>query len=199
LRDPALRCFPLSEVARTFELNCILRRRLLRADNCSNQINRIHGFGQMLIEAELQRGFALLRGIDALFMCSVINRTTTAPPGSPANGDAYIVATGGTGAWATHDKSIAIWTTDNPVTPSGLWEFYAPTAGLAVPYTAAHKPRPRVGVVLGKLHPQDDDSVTVAAFVQRIHAQLRVLSQAGPGAGNADQLEGLPAPAGTLP
>lgn len=41
---------------------------------------------------------------------------------------------------------------------------YAPTAGLAVPYTAAHKPRPRVGVVLGKMHPQDDDSVTVAAF-----------------------------------
>jgi hypothetical protein len=34
-------------------------------------------------------------------------------------------------------------------------------------------------------------SVTVEAFVQRIHAQLRVLSQEGPGAGNAGQPGGL--------
>ena len=34
-------------------------------------------------------------------------------------------------------------------------------------------------------------SVTVEAFVQRIHAQLRVLSQEGPGARNADQPGGL--------
>jgi hypothetical protein len=34
-------------------------------------------------------------------------------------------------------------------------------------------------------------SVTVEAFVQRIHAQLRVLSQEGPGAWNADQPGGL--------
>jgi hypothetical protein len=33
--------------------------------------------------------------------------------------------------------------------------------------------------------------VTVEAFVQYIHAQLRVLSQDGPGAGNADQPGGL--------
>ena len=34
-------------------------------------------------------------------------------------------------------------------------------------------------------------SVTVEAFVQRIHAQLRILSQEGPGAGNAGQPGGL--------
>lgn len=72
---------------------------------------------------------ALLRALDQMPFLSVINRTTTAPPGSPANGDAYIVATGGSGAWSGHDKSVAVWTTDNPVTPSGLWEFYAPRAG----------------------------------------------------------------------
>jgi hypothetical protein len=62
-----------------------------------------------------------LRGMDALVMCAVANLSTTAPPGSPANGDAYVIATGGTGAWATHDHAIAVWTTDNPATPSGLW------------------------------------------------------------------------------
>lgn len=35
--------------------------------------------------------------------------TLTAPPGSPVNGDAYIVATGGTGAWAAQDAHIAIY------------------------------------------------------------------------------------------
>ena len=34
-------------------------------------------------------------------------------------------------------------------------------------------------------------SVTVEAFIQHIHAQLRVLSQEGPGAGNADHPGGL--------
>jgi hypothetical protein len=33
--------------------------------------------------------------------------------------------------------------------------------------------------------------MTVEAFVQHIHAQLRVLSQGGPGAGNADHPGGL--------
>ena len=43
---------------------------------------------------------------------------------------------------------------------------YAPTVGLAVPYGRVHKPRPTVGVVLGKLYPQDDDTVASAAFEQ---------------------------------
>jgi uncharacterized protein DUF2793 len=72
---------------------------------------------------------AFLRAIDALLMCSVINRTTSAPPGSPANGDAYIVKATGTGAWASHDNAIAIWTTDNPAS-AGEWEFYAAASGI---------------------------------------------------------------------
>jgi hypothetical protein len=73
---------------------------------------------------------ALLRGIDAMLLGAVINFTTSAPPGSPANGDAYIVKATGTGAWAGHDNAIAIWTTDNP--GGSAWEFYAPTAGMLV-------------------------------------------------------------------
>ncbi len=43
---------------------------------------------------------------------------------------------------------------------------YAPTVGLGVPFSRVHKPRPTVGVVVGKLHPQDDESVARGAFEQ---------------------------------
>jgi hypothetical protein len=72
---------------------------------------------------------AVLRSLDQLQFLRVKSRIVTAPPGSPANGDAYIVATGGSGAWTGHDKSVAVWTTDNPATPGGLWEFHVPNAG----------------------------------------------------------------------
>lgn len=39
----------------------------------------------------------------------VLDDTLTTPPGSPANGDAYIVAAGGTGAWASQDFHVAIY------------------------------------------------------------------------------------------
>lgn len=72
---------------------------------------------------------ALLRGFDALVMCSVLSKTLTAPPGSPANGARYIVGASATGAWSGKDKDIAVWTTDNPAAGSGEWEFYTPKAG----------------------------------------------------------------------
>jgi hypothetical protein len=72
---------------------------------------------------------ALLRSLDQLQFLHVKSRIVTAPPGSPANGDAYIVGPSATGAWAGQDKSVAVWTTDNPATPGGLWEFHVPNAG----------------------------------------------------------------------
>jgi len=71
----------------------------------------------------------LLRAFDVLLQAAVISKTLTAPPGSPVNGDRYIVAASPTGAWAGQAKSVAVWTTDNPATPSGLWEFYPPKSG----------------------------------------------------------------------
>jgi hypothetical protein len=41
--------------------------------------------------------------------------------------------------------------------------------------------------------------ITVEAFVERIHAQLRTLSQDGSDAGHTDRSGGLPAPGGSLP
>jgi Protein of unknown function (DUF2793) len=74
----------------------------------------------------------LLRAIDALLAAAVINLTTSAPPGSPTNGDAYIVKASGSGVWSGHDNALAIWTTDNPSAPSGHWEFYAAAKGMIV-------------------------------------------------------------------
>jgi hypothetical protein len=53
--------------------------------------------------------------------------------------------------------------------------------------------QPRGGSLLGQSRQSllPAASVTVEAFVQRIHAQLRILSQEGPGAGNAGQPGGL--------
>jgi hypothetical protein len=79
---------------------------------------------------------AFLRMIDVLVQTAVISKTLAAPPGSPANGDRYIVAASPTGAWSGHAGSIAVWTTDNPATPGGLWEFYAPKFGWLVPNLA---------------------------------------------------------------
>jgi hypothetical protein len=40
---------------------------------------------------------------------TVLSATTTAPPGSPADGDTYYVPTGATGAWAGHAGEVATW------------------------------------------------------------------------------------------
>lgn len=51
-----------------------------------------------------------------------IDRDLTAPPGSPADGDCYLVATGGTGAWSGHDGDIAFYL-------NTAWAFIEPVEG----------------------------------------------------------------------
>jgi hypothetical protein len=63
-----------------------------------------------------------LRGLDALVQIGVLDKNLTAPPGSPADGDRYIPATGATGEWSGKDGQIAAWQ-DN------AWMFYTPRAG----------------------------------------------------------------------
>lgn len=43
-------------------------------------------------------------------LVAVLDKDLTAPPGSPAEGDMYIVGPAATGAWATEDENIAIYT-----------------------------------------------------------------------------------------
>jgi hypothetical protein len=60
--------------------------------------------------------------LDAIVMLSVVDSTHTAPPGSPAEGDRYKVASGATGAWATWDLNIALYT-------NGQWVKLVPKKG----------------------------------------------------------------------
>ena len=50
--------------------------------------------------------------------CAVQTVGDTVPPGSPVNGERYIVGASATGAWATHDDELAIYRDG--------WQFYAP-------------------------------------------------------------------------
>lgn len=53
---------------------------------------------------------------------SVVNQTTNAPPGSPADGDAYIIGGSPTGAWSGKARQIALY-------QDSAWAYYVPTEG----------------------------------------------------------------------
>jgi Protein of unknown function (DUF2793) len=62
-----------------------------------------------------------LNDLDALLMASVIDRDLSVPPGSPAEGDVYLVGASPTGAWSGQAGKIAAYF-------SG-WRFKTPTEG----------------------------------------------------------------------
>ncbi len=66
-----------------------------------------------------------LLDLDAFVQTSAKDRDLAAPPGSPANGDTYIVAAGGTGVWTGQDGNLAVST-------DGGWRFVVPIEGLVV-------------------------------------------------------------------
>jgi hypothetical protein len=57
----------------------------------------------------------------------VLDRDEDTPPGSPSDGDAYVVAATATGAWAGHEDHIAYWFDE-----IGVWKFIIPDEGLHV-------------------------------------------------------------------
>ena len=66
-----------------------------------------------------------LQRLDILVQPVVESSLETAPPGSPLEGEAHIVAAGATGAWAGHDGEIAAF-------QAGAWSFFDPAAGWQV-------------------------------------------------------------------
>jgi hypothetical protein len=60
--------------------------------------------------------------LDQLVQPTVKSRTTAAPPGSPAEGDTYIVAPAATSDWAGKDGRFAAWL-------GGAWSFATPVEG----------------------------------------------------------------------
>ncbi|SIS92196.1 DUF2793 domain-containing protein [Phaeovulum vinaykumarii] len=66
-----------------------------------------------------------LRLLDAIVQLSVLDRTRTAPPASPADGNRHLVASGATGLWAGWDLNIAFWV-------DGAWIRLVPRTGWLV-------------------------------------------------------------------
>jgi hypothetical protein len=64
-----------------------------------------------------------LNRLDALLQAVVEDMDLAAPPASPAEGGLWIVASGGSGAWAGHDGELAHFI-------GGAWTFYTPPEGM---------------------------------------------------------------------
>ena len=64
-----------------------------------------------------------LLALDALVHCAVLSRVLTSPPGSPDEGDRYLVASGASGAWAGYAHEIAAFM-------AGSWSYHPPRAGI---------------------------------------------------------------------
>lgn len=61
--------------------------------------------------------------LDILVQASVESADLAAPPGSPSEGQCWVVAESATGAWSGHDGALAGWT-------GGGWRFAQPVAGM---------------------------------------------------------------------
>ena len=59
-------------------------------------------------QKEITHNEALIRA-DILLQSAVENRTLTAPPGAPVEGQCWVVAAAATGAWAGRSGEIACW------------------------------------------------------------------------------------------
>ncbi|HHN66636.1 MAG TPA: DUF2793 domain-containing protein [Thermopetrobacter sp.] len=66
-----------------------------------------------------------LMHLDALVQAAVVDRDLSAPPASPAAGDAYIVAAAASGDWSGKEGQLAVWR-DN------AWYFHQPREGWRV-------------------------------------------------------------------
>lgn len=75
--------------------------------------------GQAQKEVTHNAGLTIL---DALTQISVLSRVLATPPGSPADGDRYIVPAGATGAWAGMTGKVAAY-------QNLAWVFYTPRTG----------------------------------------------------------------------
>jgi len=63
-----------------------------------------------------------VRALDILVQLSFADDQLSAPPPAPSEGDCYIVAPGGSGAWVAQDGAITAYL-------DGAWQFHVPRAG----------------------------------------------------------------------
>ena len=75
-----------------------------------------------LAAAQAQKHVTVNEALDALVQLSVISAAIAIPPGTPVEGDRYIVASAATGAWAGWDSSVAQFS-------GGAWHRLIPRTG----------------------------------------------------------------------
>ena len=75
-------------------------------------------------QKEITHNAALLRA-DILLHAAVESRTLAAPPGSPVDGQCWIVAAAATGTWTGQSGAIACW-------GAGGWTFATPREGCLI-------------------------------------------------------------------
>ena len=63
-----------------------------------------------------------VRALDMLVQLSFVDDALNSPPAGTSEGDCYIVASGGSGAWSGQDNAIAAYL-------DGAWQFQTPRAG----------------------------------------------------------------------
>lgn len=63
-----------------------------------------------------------LKSLDTLVQLAVLDRDLSAPPGTPAEGDRYLVKATATGGWTGHDGAVATFV-------DGAWTFFAAHTG----------------------------------------------------------------------
>jgi hypothetical protein len=80
-----------------------------------------------------------LRLLDAMVQLAVIDRTRTAPPASPADGDRHIVASGASGLWQGWDNAVAYWIDGawTRLSPRPGWLGWVAAEGVFVSWTGA--------------------------------------------------------------
>lgn len=75
-------------------------------------------------EGHYSQFMALLRALDFFMMPIVKGYLTNTPPGTPSDGDAYILGAAPTGAWASKAGQVARWSSI-----ANGWEFFIPKNG----------------------------------------------------------------------
>lgn len=79
-----------------------------------------------------------LNDLDGLVQLAVTSRTLTAPPSSPVDGDAYIVAASPTGDWAGQGNAVALYYSGwRFKTPQAGWVAYAQSESRFLVYTGS--------------------------------------------------------------
>lgn len=77
-------------------------------------------------EAHYAEFMKFLRAADGFLMPFVIAQQNS-PPGTPSDGDMYIVGTSPTGAWSGNANKIARWWNNGP-----SWDFFTPREGWGI-------------------------------------------------------------------